>query len=175
MDNPFRPEGELAREATEFVNELKLKAERDINELIHNTTASTISQSALSHTVNEILSEPKELRTSPPVSPAKSPLKEARLNGDATPLGADRVELSVEAKSSEPATKTPITGPTTATGTADAKAKKSKKSVNKDNKPSADKEEKTSPSKVKKSADKEEKTAPSKDKKTKAKCGCVLS
>jgi hypothetical protein len=78
--NPFRPEGELAREAEEFVNELKLKAERDLNELIHNTTSSTISQGALNHTVNEILSEPKELRTpsthTSPIKTNKSPLKD---------------------------------------------------------------------------------------------------
>lgn len=40
-DNPFRPEGELAKEAEEFVQKLKEKQEQDINQILNATVSST--------------------------------------------------------------------------------------------------------------------------------------
>ncbi|CAF1039214.1 unnamed protein product [Brachionus calyciflorus] len=40
-DNPFRPEGNLAKEADQFVKELNTKKEREINEIIKNTSLNT--------------------------------------------------------------------------------------------------------------------------------------
>jgi len=46
-DNPFRPEGELAKEADEFVQQLKEKAEQEVNQIINIKSASNISEAAL--------------------------------------------------------------------------------------------------------------------------------
>lgn len=174
-DNPFRPEGELAREAEQFVQELKMKAERDLNELIHNTTSSTISQSALSHTVNEILAEPKEARAA---SPVKTPTKSSSstINKTTTPLkdstntttaSTKNIEIKIVETSTSPSTqKTP-------------EKKTSKKSVDVNNTTNkSDVKTKTKASNKKESDENVKKTSassPSKEKKAKAKCGCVIS
>lgn len=40
-DNPFRPEGELAKEADEFVHQLKVKAEQEVADIINTKTSSS--------------------------------------------------------------------------------------------------------------------------------------
>jgi hypothetical protein len=44
-DNPFRPEGELAREAEEFVKELKIKEEQKVNDLIQTSLNNSVNLS----------------------------------------------------------------------------------------------------------------------------------
>jgi hypothetical protein len=55
-DNPFRPEGDLAKEAEVFVHELKVKAEKEVNDIIHQTCAVSPNTSLLNApSVNEII------------------------------------------------------------------------------------------------------------------------
>lgn len=52
-DNPFRPEGELAKEADEFVHQLKVKAEQEVADIINTKTSSSDIRVETTTTIEE--------------------------------------------------------------------------------------------------------------------------
>lgn len=59
LDNPFRPEGQLAKEADEFVKQLKIKEEQKVQEIIQtslNNSINTTSAASPSKSINIELS-----------------------------------------------------------------------------------------------------------------------
>ncbi|RNA02543.1 hypothetical protein BpHYR1_023200 [Brachionus plicatilis] len=72
-DNPFRPEGSLAKEADEFIKELNTKKEREVSEIIKNTSLN--NSNTLS--VNELMHQPNDAElartANEPQKPAEKP------------------------------------------------------------------------------------------------------
>ena len=165
MENPFRPEGQLAKEADEFVTELKLKTERELNELLQNTSASTISQS---HTVNEILAEPK----SPSGSTTTSPTKKKPTSTSTSPESPPPPVAAVSATT----TTTPAHATTLTTTHVEIKVEQKKITEKPVHKP-ADTINNITPTKTNtnKAVTVDDGGKGVKSKKTKSKCGCILS
>lgn len=89
-DNPFKPDGELAKEAEEFVHEFQEKKEQEVAEIIKQQTSSSSLKPEVTQTegsdVKDVLVEVA------PGSPAKA-------NGDAVAVpDAKAEETSVENK-----------------------------------------------------------------------------
>ena len=85
-DNPFRPEGELAKEADEFVQQLKEKAEQEVNQIINIKSASNISEAA---------------QVSTPVAAEPEPVKSDSSAAETTAAPEVAPAVEAEAKPSE--------------------------------------------------------------------------
>lgn len=89
-DNPFRPEGELAKEAEEFVHEYQEKKEQEVAEIIKQQTSS----SSLKPTEPEAKAEGSDVKE---VLVEVVPGSPAKANGDAVaPVAAE--ETPAESK-----------------------------------------------------------------------------
>src|SRR5690349_5879205 len=56
-DNPFRPEGKLAKEANEFVHALQVKQEHDTSEIIERTLNTSVASTSSKKSVSQLLKE----------------------------------------------------------------------------------------------------------------------
>ncbi len=97
-DNPFRPEGELAKEAQEYVQQLKEKAEQEVNQIINNKT---MSSSSIGHhnpsanaDCNNEHTAPEISKTdliTPPATPIAASVKPVE---ESTPILANQEQLA---------------------------------------------------------------------------------
>jgi hypothetical protein len=152
VDNPFRPEGSLAKEAEEFVKELKIKEEKKVNELIQTSLNNSVNVST-SHNQTVLDLTTVNVSITQNTSTAAAPVNNQSPSKSNKPPSNDPISLPSTPK--QPAAANNTTATTVNNNTPAPTTPASKKSAE----PAA-------------AADANKKP---KKEKTKAKCGCSIS
>ena len=134
LDNPFRPEGQLAKEADEFVKQLKIKEEQKVQEIIQtslNNSINTTSAASPSKSINIDLSG-----VNVSVSNTTTPAKSHNNNNVSSPTKSPTTTVNPPSSPKNTATTTPTnTKPAADNNSSKKDDKKKKKSSDDKTKP----------------------------------------